>query len=219
MHRWKPIQGRAPLIVAWRAVLRANGLAADDALFPIRRPLDDSAGLWSAFSRSVLGFVPSATAEDQPLWEDLQKRAYGGVQRPLPTALPEDGAALADWYRFETMLAVRGAAHRFVVALPVPPTDTGNASDYQQRRALAERLVALEKPAHTVFEVRFYWAMFCIGEARLGIDTRIHRGSRIPELLGPAVLGQSYLAEGYLTPRPPQDAADRSILGRDLLRE
>lgn len=191
--------------------------------------------VWSAFCRRALGFVPSATDADQAAWADFLERAHDTVpalaqawgrallfstfrQAPVPDALPPDGAELGDWYRFEGVLAVRRAAHRFVVALPVPASDTGNALEYQERKRLAERLVALEKPAHTVFEVKFYWAMFRVGEARAAIDTQIHHGSRAPDLLGPMVLGQNYLAEGYLAPRPPQDAHDRTIVGRDPIR-
>ncbi|WP_437621905.1 phage tail protein [Sorangium sp. So ce1151] len=233
--RWKPEQGGKALVEAWRATLAAGDPTASPTSFPIRRPLDATAATWTAFCRRALGFVPSATDADRRLWQDFLERAYvtpaaltqawgasatytGFSQVPVPSALPPDGAALGDWYRFEGVLAVRRTAHRFVVALPVPPSDTGNAPDYQERLRLAERLVALEKPAHTVFEVKFYWVMFRIGDARLAIDTHIHQGSRAPELLGPMVLGERYLAESYLAPRPPQDAADRRVLGRDPIR-
>lgn len=211
--RWKPEHGRKALVEAWR-----QALSSPSASFPIRRPIDGSAPIWTAFCRRVLGFVPSATDADQPIWADFLKRAGSDATTPLPIELPENETGVADWVRFEGVLAVRRSAHSFMVALPVPPSETGNAPDYQERRRLAERLIALEKPAHTVFEVKFYWAMFRVGDARVALDTQIHQGSRAPELLGPAVLGQSYLAEAYLAPRPPQDAADRSVLGRDPIR-
>jgi hypothetical protein len=68
-----------------------------------------------------------------------------------------------------------------------------------------------------VFDVKFYWAMFRLGEARLGVDTLVDLGGRAPELLAAMELGRGHLAEGYLAPRPPMDAADRRVLGRDPL--
>ena len=61
--------------------------------------------------------------------------------------------------------------------------------------------------------------MFRLGGARLGDDTLLDVGSRAPQLMSPMVLGQNYLVESFLAPAPPQDAADRQILGRDGLRE
>jgi hypothetical protein len=52
-----------------------------------------------------------------------------------------------------------------------------------------------------VFEVRFYWDAFRVGEARLGADTLIDLGSRSPLLLRPTVLDHAHLGENVL-PRP-----------------
>ena len=46
---------------------------------------------------------------------------------------------------------------------------------------------------------------------------KIDLGGRAPELMAPFVLGPAHLAEGYLAARPPADAPDRSVLGRDRL--
>ena len=64
--------------------------------------------------------------------------------------------------------------------------------------ALAKRIVEIEKPAHTVCDVRFYWAMNRVGEARIGSDTELGAGSRAPELIPPAILGQAYLGSGFV---------------------
>ena len=83
------------------------------------------------------------------------------------------------------------------------------------RLALTRRVIDLEKPAHTVYDVQFYWAYFRVGAVRLGGDSIIDRGSRAPELLPPLVLGQGYLAGSYLAPGFPQDVRERPVLGRD----
>src|SRR6185295_20098555 len=84
-----------------------------------------------------------------------------------------------------------------------------------ERLDLVRRVVELEKPAHTVFDVRFYWALFRIGEARLGDDTLVDRGGRAPDLLPPLRLGQGHLAESRLAAGHPQNVSDRVIVGRD----
>ena len=97
-----------------------------------------------------------------------------------------------------TIDEVRAAAHQFVVSLPVTASGQANLQDTQRKLALARRVIALEKPAHTDFTVQLYWALFQVGQARLGEDSVIGLGSRSPELMKPAVLGQSYLVESYI---------------------
>ena len=231
-RRWEPSQGRAQLVDRYRATLLAAGVTAPPTSFPLREPAGTTvSAIWRSFSMEALGFIPAATATDAPVWRDFLLRRYRGVtalnlahvttladftQATLPLVLPDDGPAQADWYHFETVvLPVRAAAHRFTVVLPVP---RGSAAEEQRTRLeQALRVVAVEKPAHTVFDVKFYWAMFRVGEARLGVDTLIDLGSRAPELMPAMQLGREYLAESHLAPSPPQDAKDRQILGRDAL--
>ena len=84
-----------------------------------------------------------------------------------------------------------------------------------QYLALARAVVDLEKPAHSVFTLRFYWAMFRVGEARLGDDTLIDLGSRSPELMAPMVFGEGYLAEAFLAAPAGRNAPHRLRIGRD----
>jgi phage tail-like protein len=100
---------------------------------------------------------------------------------------------------------IQASAHRFSVLVPegLPPEEA----------AMVERIVRLEKPAHTLFDVRRYWDYFRVGEARLGIDTVLGEEGRFV----PIVLGRDYLAEGYLYPASPMDVPERLISDRDLL--
>ncbi|MFL6254445.1 MAG: phage tail protein, partial [Pyrinomonadaceae bacterium] len=135
----------------------------------------------------------------------------------LPEELPADGAALRDWYQFESVvLPMRDAAHRFTVLLPMRASADPDDAEGLQRRSLAERVVNLEKPAHTTFDIKFYWELFRLGEARLGEDTLINLGGRAPQLMTPLTLGRGRLAESYLMARQATPA-DRQILGRDPL--
>jgi phage tail-like protein len=108
---------------------------------------------------------------------------------PSPDVLPLNARALADWALFETRLeAMAQTAHRFSVLLPA----TGPLADevaLARQIQFAQRVVRLEKPAHTAFDVRPYWAMFRIGQARIGMDTLLGTGSRAPELAPQLVIG------------------------------
>jgi phage tail-like protein len=166
-------------------------------------------------------------------WQDFLARRYrraGAMNQlyrtnwtgfeliPLPENLPADGAPLQDWFQFESLvLPMLAAAHRFTVLLPSPATAVFNLNEHQRNIELARRIVELEKPAHTVFEIKFYWAMFRLGESRLGSDTLIDRGSRSPQLTPEMILGQGYLGESWLAPTTAEGAATRRILGREKL--
>src|SRR5690606_41879296 len=82
-----------------------------------------------------------------------------------------------------------------------------------EEESMGRRIVELEKPAHTLFDVRRYWDYFRVGEARLGIDTVLGEGSRWL----PFLLGRDDLGAGYLAPAHPYDVPDRVIAARDRL--
>ena len=106
-------------------------------------------------------------------------------------------------------LPIQRSAHRFTVLVPTEP-----GSDLEAQAevlAVVSRIVAREKPAHTAFEVRPYWALFRVGSARLGLDTLLDQGSRYVALL----LGQGVLAEGYLASGHPWNVINRIVAGRD----
>lgn len=175
----------------------------------------------------------SATAQTRALWHDYLARRYRRVNAlnqayatkwtsfeliAIPDQLPADGAPLTDWYQFEAVvMGMSRAAHRFTVLLPVPLSQRLSPEQQQDRLALAQRIIDLEKPAHTVYEVKFYWAMFRIGEARLQLDTVIDQGSRAPQLLPRVVLDRTFVGESFLATPALEEARDRYVLGRDPL--
>jgi phage tail-like protein len=200
-----------------------------DVRLPANLPSVDAARAdWTQF---VTGDQPVPVQRRR--WQDFLARRYrragamnqlyntnwtGFELAPLPETLPADGAPLQDWFQFESLvLPMRAKAHRFAVLLPSPATATFNLDEHQRNMELARRIVELEKPAHTVFEVKFYWAMFRLGESRLGGDTLLDRGSRSPQLMPKMILGGGYLGEGWLAPTTAEGAATRQVIGRDKL--
>lgn len=132
--------------------------------------------------------------------------------------LPPDGAPLDDWYQFESITVQQYlTAHRFTVLLPVPVSQAFDPDEHRRRLELSRRIIELEKPAHTVFDVKFYWEMFRIGEARLKFDTLLDQGSRAPQLLPRLALDHGFIGSSYLGPTEAEGAKDRHILGRDPL--
>ncbi|WP_213982415.1 phage tail protein [Sphingomonas sp. dw_22] len=126
---------------------------------------------------------------------------------------PATPAALADWTALEQHLTpIRDAAHRFTVLLPVKPSDPTDTASLGRLEALARRIIELEKPAHTIFDIRFYFAANRIGEARLGLDTAIGDGSRAAELLPPAILGRAYAGESFVGAGLPPLSPGRELL-------
>jgi phage tail-like protein len=128
--------------------------------------------------------------------------------------------------RFRTVPAGtvdKTAAHRFSVLLPTPRLDDLSqetlASRVTSTRDLAARIIDLEKPAHTLYDVRYYWGAFRLGEVRLGVDTLIDLGSRSPQFIAAMLLNEAYLGEAYLAPGHPQNVSDRLVVGRNRLDE
>jgi phage tail-like protein len=142
---------------------------------------------------------------------------------PSPLVLPANDAALADWHRFEAQILRRLAnAHRFRIVLPLPGGEL-DLDDLARRRASVLRVVERDKPAHTTAEVRFGFDLFRVGEARLGLDTRLEMGlARRPELAALAgggafaatILGRSEIGGGRLAASRPAPLADRIGLDR-----
>jgi phage tail-like protein len=231
--RWRPDQGADALNAGYAAYLESVGRSA--AAYPIADPGDETSGAWRTFSQAALEFVPQIP--DAAAWQAFLSHRYpnAGAAAPSsapagweelepPTTLPTDAPALLDWFQFQSVvLPMKRKAHRFTVLLPWPlhvVDSRGNELDHVQLRDLAKRIADTQKPAHTVCDVKFFWAAFRVGEARLGDDTLLASGSRIPELVEPAVLGREYVGTTTLAgpvasdeirrfppaPSPPQEA-------------
>jgi len=206
----------------WRSFLLARGSAGNDVTLPRDWPsADDDRAAWREFSALADGALMRTR------WQDFLARRYRRIERlnrawqtawpefdliALPDALPVSRAAQTDWLQFERqLLAMYRTAHRFSVLLPVEDVTTDPA-ELERRLGLARRIVELEKPAHTVFDVRYYWAFFRIGEARLGIDTQLGSGSRAPELIPDAVLGRAYIGASFVGGAPRPTDGDRLLV-------
>ncbi len=131
--------------------------------------------------------------------ERFRTRGVGGLAYGDPT---DTGSQT---FRALTRHDVAASAHWFTVLVPHDLSD--------EERDMVERLVRLEKPAHTAYELKRFWDLFRVGEARLGLDTRLGESSRF----APFRLGESYLPEAYLEAPYPFDIADRLVLDRDRL--
>jgi hypothetical protein len=71
--------------------------------------------------------------------------------------------------------------------------------------------VAVNAPAHTSYNVRGYYDLFIVGQARLGMDTQLGRGLSFSAM----VTGQGYLASTYLGFPHPFELTDRIVIDRD----
>lgn len=192
---------------------------------------------WLAFTKSGVGFTwAAATAADAPQYQAFLARRYrrmealgaawgipaallpgsfAAIGLPAETELPDGGAPLADWVRFVSLvLPIHRNAHRFTVLVPTEPGE--GLAERARRRDRVSEIVAREKPAHTEFEVKLFWALFQVGTARLGLDTALGEGSRyVAMVLGSGFLGEGYLAESHPWNVPGGD--NRLIAGRDRI--
>jgi phage tail-like protein len=158
---------------------------------------------------------PTATMSETQL-EDLLQEYLLAPNRPSKVRIVErfltrEGRAVVAGDPIQTRESanqpdtIQASAHRFSVLVPEGLSP--------EEAAMVERIVDLEKPAHTWFNVRRYWDYFRVGEARLGLDTVLGEEGRFV----PMILGRDYLAEGYLYPAYPMDVSERLIADRDRL--
>jgi phage tail-like protein len=222
--RWqKFLRGRVGGDVAALSARHGTTYLSFDTIgLPADWPANLSAqGDWTDFCRASPDILPAGR------WQKLLAGTWRRIGRlnsawqttwpsfdliALPDQLAAAPAAQADWLRFEgQLMPIARSAHRFSVLLPVATANT-DPNEMQRSLELARRIVELEKPAHSVFDVRFYWALNRVGEARLGLDTLLGTSSRAPELIPDAVLGRSYVGASFVGGAAPPAAPDRRLL-------
>jgi phage tail-like protein len=204
--RWREFQERRGRAAPLSDLPRGNVTTADSTAWSAFTAVQSRARrLWQEFLDGRYGRLARLNAAHQSEWASFD-------QVSLFDRLPASGPARKDWHDFETLLLPLDAnAHRFTVLLPVRSIGADTVA-LARDRELARRIVELEKPAHTVFDVRFYFAMNRIGEARLDFNTTLGSGSRGPEMLPPAILGRAYLGESFIGADGPPDTDGRGRL-------
>lgn len=205
----------------------------DISFSPVEPESETAAEDWTDFIRSELGFTyASVTQKDTSIYQEFLARRYHNIDRlkqayglsgdeltsfldiklPVENDMPASGQPLHDWIQFVSlMLPIRRNAHRFTVLVPTEPGELPDSRS--QRMAQAEAIVKQEKPAHTDFDVKLYWALFQVGSARLGQDTIIGEGARYVAI----VLGSTYIGQGVLDSSHPWNVTDRTLVDRDQL--
>jgi hypothetical protein len=234
--RWRASDGLSALLRRYEqfASQYSNELPdVDSSALPTQAPADGTAEVWRAFLRLELGMPDLAERIDPEGYRRYLQRRYRSIEDlrsahaldvarfadvAYPATAPQEPRRLEDWQRYEAIVRpMWRTASRFTVMVPVPAGGAARDADVQRKRQIADRVVRLEKPAHTVYDVQLYWALFRVGHARLGHDSLIHLGGRAPELLAPAVLGRAYVAQSHVGWSPKHDAIDRTIIGHDVL--
>jgi hypothetical protein len=136
--------------------------------------------------------------------------SFTAVPLPNENDFPSGGPRLFDWISFASLaVPIRDNAHRFTVLIPSSPSET--AAQRNRRVDVVGAVVSRERPAHTDFEIKPFWALFQAGSARLGLDTALGEGARFTAIeLGRTALGEGFLAYGH-----PWNVIDRAVVGRD----
>jgi phage tail-like protein len=229
---WQQFASR--LSAAWGVVFQTTD-ASDVRFSPVPPSNATELADWEAFSAATFNSgYPEVLPSDLGDWQEFLARRYttidalnrahsrtgtaawsgfGSVPLPAEHELPPDGTSFVDWWQFATIaLPIRRNAHRFTVLVPAYEGEDPTARS--DRLLRVSQIVESEKPAHTSFEARLFWALFQVGTARVGIDTVLGESSRFL----PMVLDAGYLRDSYLAAGHPWDATDRQIIGRDRLK-
>ncbi len=230
----------AALNLAWGGT-SYSGFDDPTLRFPAIQPAQTTqAADWSEFVSTDLSFTYAVvTNADEPAYQTFLMQRYQTVSavnaaygltgssaltafsdvqtllwNALASGLPASGVFLQDWILFvSVVLPTQQNAYQFSVIVPVQLTDS--VTTQMQRLSLAQRITQQEKPAHTAFTVQLYWAAFCVGESRVGIETVVGPSSRFAALL----LDQSTLGASNLGFVVPWNVRGRMVAGRDQLKQ
>ncbi len=177
----------------------------------------------------------SASSRYRRLWQDFLARRYRRIGQlnqvygtnwdsfefvSLFDRLPASNQPLADWFLFESVvLAMRQTAHRFTVLIPanIGGQKPDTAEQQKTKLEIVRRVIEIEKPAHTVFDFRYYWNLFRLEEVRLGFDTLLGLGSRDPLLSPELVIGENFVGESRIGTAQPEKYPIRYVLGSENL--
>lgn len=177
------------------------------------------------------------SSRNRKLWQDFLARRYRRIRQlnefygtswksfdliSIFDQLPSFDKPLVDWFQFESgVLAMHRTAHRFTVLIPaVFGENRAETAEEQYRKLeLVKRVVALEKPAHTVCDFRYYWNLFRLDEVRLEFDTLLGLGSRDPQFNPAFVIGQGYVGESHLGLPQPEKYSSRFVLDSESIKE
>jgi len=224
-----PALNMEPLNSAWGTSFTS---LQEVRLSPVLPANSAKAADWRAFLSSSLAFTYApVTSSDTLDYQSHLERRYGStaalnaayqlfgansvtqftsISLPGEDDFPQSGPPLFDWIGFVSLaVPIRETAHQFTVLIPTTPAES--AEDRQRRLSRVEAVVRREKPGHTEFEIKPFWALFQVGTARLGLDTTLGDGSRFTGIeLGRTAAGEGYLAFGH-----PWNVGGRSVAGRD----
>ena len=180
-------------------------------------------------------FVENTSVANRRLWQNFLARRYQRIGQlnniyrtnwesfeyvSLFDALPSGSQPLTDWFLFESVvLTMNAAAHRFSVLIPanIGGQKPDTLEQQKSKLELLRRIIEIEKPAHTVFDFRYYWNLFRLEEVRLGSDTLLGLGSRDPLLSPELVVGENYIGESRIGTQHPEMYKSRYVLGSENL--
>ncbi len=154
------------------------------------------------FQDDVAALCPTIRIVEQFLTRTLSSVAVGDPTAPTELLDSSDSTEPSQSTSRSLQTAAKNRAHRFIVMVPTTLTAT--------TQTLVEQIVTLEKPAHTAFTLKQYWALFRVGEVRLGLDTVLGRGGQFESFR----LGQSALAEASLSDAFPYTLTSRTVISR-----
>ena len=179
---------------------------------------------WLAFCDRELGYRPGTTAQDDARWAAFLERRHGTLARAAarhgvpargrsPRGPPSCPPRRSRWptgtTRAPSCSPPRASATASRCSCRSVRDELPDSPAVLERRAIAERVVAVQKPAHTVATVRLYWSAFRVGYARLGSDSAL---TDRPPRHHDAVLGRRALGDVVTGgPRGPLAGASSSL--------